>query len=316
MKRILVPLDGSAFAEQAIETARGLAHRTGAGIEFVAVVPPALPASRVSGAPPLEPRLDNELRQNLRAYLARIESAERARSTFEVAGVVREGGVAGEIVEQAVEGDADVVVMATHGRGGAGRALLGSVADRVIRSSGRPVLLVRHRTEGAAGAVPLRKVVVAVAGTDADDRLLDAAVAVADLAGVTYTLVHVLAGQPLIPAVDPAFGPPPDEMAGVPATVDTNREHAAQRYLEWMAGPLRARGATVQARVLRGASVARLVLQVVDEVGADLVAAGTAAHAPVMRFFLGSTADKLVRSAPCSVLVSPPVPHPEEETRL
>ena len=315
MEKILIPLDGSAFAEQAVETARAIAHRTGAAIEFVSVQPPAVPPSRVSGAPPLDPRFDAELRRSLQAYLDRIVEAERARSTFSVSGRLREGGADREIVAQAEESSADLIAMTTHGRGGLG-LWLGSVADRVIRAAHVPVLLVRQDESGEGREVHLRRVVIGAAGADADDRIVTAVEDVAGLADVEFTLVHVVDRLPMIPAVDPAVGPPPDELAGLPTTRDQQRWDDAERYLEWIAGPLRARGATVATRVVRSASAPGAIVDAAVRANADLIAVGTAARAPVARWFLGSTSDKVVRSASCSVLVCPPERETGEELRL
>ncbi len=314
MQKILVPLDGSAFAERAIETARAIASLKGAAVEFITVHPPALPPSRISGAPPLDPRLDTDLRASLREYVARIETVERTRSSFPVTSAIRTGDAGEEVVAQAAEQGADLVVMTTHGRGGVERLWLGSVADRVIRSASVPVLLVRP--VGAAGPVPLERIVVAVAGTDDDDRIVSALVEVSDLSRAHVTLVHVLVPSPTLAAIDTGFGPPPDEMAGLPAPDTRDREHAASRYLEWMAGPLRAGGAIVDTRVMRAGSAARAVLEVAESSRADLVAVSTAARAPLARMFMGSVSDKIARSAPCSVLVCPSQPGAKQETLL
>jgi nucleotide-binding universal stress UspA family protein len=313
LKKILVPLDGSAFAEHAVETARALADRDGASIDLVLVHQPVVPASRLGGAPSRDPRMDDERRLGEEQYIERINIGERSRSALDVRAVMRDGDVADEIVAQAREGGADLIAMTTHGRGGVGRMWLGSVADRVIRSSPVPVLLVRPVAPTAGGAVPLRRVLIATAGSDADDRLLDAAVALAGHDGVMYTLAHVLLPSPMIAAVDPAVGPPPNEMAGVPARVGPEQDHAAQHYLEWMAEPLRTEGAVVHANVVRAGSVPLAVLDMAQEVQADLIAVGTAARSPAARLFLGSTADKVVRSAGCSVLVCPPVERGQDE---
>lgn len=313
MQKILVPLDGSAFAERAIETARALTAMKGGALEFVSVHEPELPPSRISGAPALDPRLDSELRESMRAYVARIEAAERARSTFAVTAAFREGDVGDEVVAQASSGSVDLVVMTTHGRGGVDRFWIGSVADRVIRSASVPVLLVRP---GATpGAMPLERIVVAVAGSDDDERIVGSLVEMSDLARCHITLVHVLLPSPLVAAADPRLGPPPDEMAGVPATEMHDTVHAAGRYLEWMAGPLRAGGAIVDTKVLRSGSAARAVLEVAESTQAELIAVSTAARPPLVRMFMGSVADKIVRSAQCSVLVCP-VKHAVPETRL
>lgn len=313
MQKVLVPLDGSAFAERAIETARALVTMKGGALEFVTVHEPGLPPSRISGAPPLDPRLDNEIRTNLRAYLARIEAAERGRSAFPVTSAFREGDVGDEVAAQVTTGGADLVVMTTHGRGGVDRFWIGSVADHLIRSAVVPVLLVRSTAE--SGAVPLGRIVVAVAGSDDDDRIIGLLVEVSDLPRCQITLVHVLVPSPTLAAVDARLGPPPDEMAGLPTTDTRDTDHAASRYLEWMAGPLRTGGAVVDTKVMLDGSAARAVLSVAESIKADLVVVGTAARPPIARMFIGSVADKIVRSAHCSVLVSPARP-PVQETRL
>lgn len=315
MQRILVPLDGSEFAEHAIETARAVAHRTGAALHFVTVHVPAVPPARMGGAPGHDQRLDDVVRRGLKEYVERLTRAARTRDTFAVEGSFREGEVAEEIVAQAGDASADLIVMTTHGRSGVGRMWLGSVADRVIRSAHIPVLLVKFG-EGSGQSLPLRRVVICAAGSDDDDRVIETAVAVAGTGGVEYTLVHVLVAPPTVGAIDPSVGPPPDELAGLSARVEPYRDEAAERYLEWLAGPLRKAGATVRTWVGRAGSVPRAILDVAGQESADLIVVGTAARDPVARFFLGSTADKVLRAATCSVLVSPPPQSEVQEVRF
>ena len=313
MPKILVPLDGSEFAERAVETARSLAARLNAGVEFVTVHQPEIPPSRVGGAPVRDPRLDTDLRASLQDYIQRIEAAERARSAFPVTAAFREGAVADEVVAQVAAGGASLVVMTTHGRGGVERFFLGSVADRVIRSATVPVLLVR--SDGAAAA-PLERVVAAIAGSDEDEQIVAAILEFVDMPRARITLAHAVLPAPTIGAIVPVVGPPPNEMAGVPAPDASGALHAADRYLEWLAGPLRAGGAVVDTREVHAGSASRTILDVAKEVNADLIAVGTAARTPVARMFMGSVADKIVRSATCSVLVCPAKPRPQQETRL
>jgi nucleotide-binding universal stress UspA family protein len=305
MPKILVPLDGSAFAERAVETARAIAARQGAAIEFVSVHEPELPPSRIGGAPVRDPRLNADIRASLLGYITRIEAAERARSALAITAAFREGPVAEEIVAQITEGEASLVVMTTHGRGGVERLWLGSVADRVIRSATVPVLLVRPTETAAASLDP---VVVAVEGSDQDDRIVASLIETVDIARARITLAHVVLPTPVAEVMEPAVLPPPDELAGVPAPELSDRVHAAGRYLEWMAGPLRAGGAVVDTRVQRVGSAPRAILDIAREVGANLVVVGTAARTPLRRLFMGSVADKVVRSAHCNVLVCPAKP--------
>jgi nucleotide-binding universal stress UspA family protein len=306
MKKILVPLDGSALAEQAIDTARALALRAGAALEFVAVLEPVLPPSRVSGAPPLDPRLDNELRANRADYLARLEQAERQHGLRDATGVLREGRAADEIANEATASGADLIVMTTHGRGGFERLWLGSVADGVIRAAAVPVLLVRPASSaGSGGDVALNRVVVALAGTEQDDAVVRATLAITDPVRANYTLVHVTPPSPIVATVDPAVVPAQAEIGGAVTEVNSGLVSDAEGYLERMARPFRERSATVETRALRSGGAGRSVVEVAEEVGADLIAVGTSARGGFKRVLMGSVSDKVVRTATCSVLVVP-----------
>lgn len=304
MKRILVPLDGSAFAEKAIDTARALAARTGAALELITVLEPFVPPSRVSGTRPLDPRLDIELRGAQAKYFERLERAERQRGTVAVTGVVREGRPPDEIADYASTQDADLIVMTTHGRGGFERFWLGSVADGVIRAASMPVLLVRESSGAeAGGGVALNRVVVALAGAPHDDTIIEAVLKVTDPMRSTYTLVHVPIPSPLIGAFDLSAGPAPDATAGVPGHGRIGSD--AEGYLDLMARRFREHTTSVEARVTQTGGAGREIVDLARQTGANLIATGTAARAPLARAFMGSVADKVVRSSECSVLVVP-----------
>ncbi len=306
MRKILVPLDGSAFAEQAIETARNLAARDQAVLEFVSVARPVPSSSRVGAAPPIDRTMDLEQREAARSYLARMEEAARARDGIEVRSRLREGAPAREIVAQAAEGGADLIVMTSHGRGGVDRLWLGSVADAVIRSSSGPVMIIRVDPVGTAMAGSIRRVVVGVAGEEADDRVLASAVAVAGLSGVDYMLVHALSASPMLGTWNPTVSPSPEDLSASRPD-DGVRVEAAMRYLAKMAETLREQGALVETRVPLSQSPPRAIVDAARDSGADLIAVGTVARPPLARMLLGSTADKVIRTAPCHVLVCPPV---------
>jgi nucleotide-binding universal stress UspA family protein len=150
-RRIVVPLDGSALAERALPQAQELARLGGAPLHLVRVVD--LTRLEQYGAYGLALEygglatvLDDEA-GTARAYLdgvAKRSSAARVTATTEV----RRGLAARELVAAVRPGD--LVVMATHGRGGLSRWLLGSVAEDVVRQAPVPVLLVRTGTEPAA----------------------------------------------------------------------------------------------------------------------------------------------------------------------
>jgi nucleotide-binding universal stress UspA family protein len=152
IQRLLVPVDGSPGGAVALQTAVQVARTTGASIDLVQVVVPvpmlafAAPYD-YSGAAFYDPVWDDDALLAARTYVEAV--AERLRKI----GVVVNSeariapNVAGAIVDAAEHDSTDMIVMSTHALTGPARALLGSVADAVVRISHCPVLLVK-RTAG------------------------------------------------------------------------------------------------------------------------------------------------------------------------
>lgn len=137
--RILVPTDGSTEVERAVEYAIELAELHGADIRAIYVVNAAS-----YGGLPMETAWDgisDALREEGQAAVDRVEELVDGRVPVETA--VLEGSPSRLIAEQAGAEDCDLIVMGTHGRGGIDRLLLGSVAERVVRTAPVPVLTVR-----------------------------------------------------------------------------------------------------------------------------------------------------------------------------
>ncbi len=138
--RILVPTDGSVGVDRAIEHAVDLAATHDATLHAVYVVNTAGFASL-----PMETSwdgLNNVLRSEGEEAIDRVRDLA-AKRNVPVEGAVRDGTPSGEIVRYANAIGADLIVMGTHGRGGIDRLLLGSVAERVVRTASVPVLTVR-----------------------------------------------------------------------------------------------------------------------------------------------------------------------------
>lgn len=140
--RIVVPTDFSAESDKAWQVARRLARAVGGQLHLVHVFveAPLYSEALMSGDRVRE--VYAEGRAWVEREMARLAEAARGEG-LTVRTSLREGAVAAAIVEAAREDAADLVVVGTHGRGGIDRALLGSVADRVIRLAPCPVLAVR-----------------------------------------------------------------------------------------------------------------------------------------------------------------------------
>jgi nucleotide-binding universal stress UspA family protein len=142
--RILVPIDGSPTAQRGLTEALALAKRLDAALVLLHVVD-AYPMMIEMATSTTWDRISEGLRQMGRtaleaAHAAATKQGVPCESVLEDVAAAR---VADVIVEQAKSRHCDLIVMGTHGRRGAGRALLGSDAELVLRLSPVPVLLVR-----------------------------------------------------------------------------------------------------------------------------------------------------------------------------
>jgi nucleotide-binding universal stress UspA family protein len=156
-ERILVPLDGSLFGSRALKSAIEIARRFSAEIFLLQVVKPTTPVPSPMGiagtAGPtaaeitVEAALAEDKRHTSEAkrYLSRKKRSISSRGIKTSHNVVI-GEPADSIMKFARKKKVDLIVMSSHGKGGLKRAILGSVADEVVRKSGKPVLVVRPKT--------------------------------------------------------------------------------------------------------------------------------------------------------------------------
>jgi len=141
VERILVPVDFSAPSEHATEYALGLARELGADVALVhsySLPVYALPDGGVMVGPEYAARVSDAAQQSLDACVERF-----AGKGVEVHGHLTEGVPHEEVARLAKDLGAGMIVMGTHGRSGMRHFLLGSVTERVVRTSKVPVLTVR-----------------------------------------------------------------------------------------------------------------------------------------------------------------------------
>ncbi len=139
MKKVLIAIDGSAIAAHAADVGIELARSLGGEVAFVHVVDPALCTISEGGIPASE--LQEIAERDGRRLLAAFH--DRAPLTPPALEFARVGKPADEIVHSARQWPADLIVIGSHGRGGLGRVLLGSVAEGVMRHAPCPILVVR-----------------------------------------------------------------------------------------------------------------------------------------------------------------------------
>lgn len=300
---IMVPLDGSEFARQAVPRAVSLARRADATLLLVRIHR-GFPAADPAEAPASLVEADRELEAQEREELSRA-AEEVGREHPDVEAAFGQGDVGDALLRRAEE-RADLVVMSTHGRGGFSRFWLGSVADELVRSCSVPLFLVRPEEpeeDGASerGAAPdLEHVLVPLDGSRTAGRVLEPATSVGGLYGARYTLLRVV--QPvMLPGY--GYGDLPD---GVDPEVGEDMEETARGHLERHAAKLRDAGHRVEVEVVKGPSVPAALLEARDRLAADLMAMATRGEGGVKRMVLGSVADKVLRGSEHPLLVYNP----------
>jgi universal stress protein A len=142
---ILHPTDFSPASRPAFKAALDLAKMTGARLLLLHVLPvlPMIPDVYIAAT--TFDTLQRGQRESAQKQLVRLVARAKA-ARVRAAGLLREAGAAHEqIVRVARSKRVGLIVMGTHGRGGLAKALLGSVAERVVRTAPRPVLTVRGK---------------------------------------------------------------------------------------------------------------------------------------------------------------------------
>ncbi|HXV80383.1 MAG TPA: universal stress protein [Candidatus Binatia bacterium] len=169
--KILIPLDGSKTAEKVLPYARFLAGALKLPIELLAVVDIVEMATHLSGerAIHLEAMIQDNVR-NSEEYLRRVAGTLPGGQTK---CTVEKGTADHMVIETAAADKGTLVTMATHGRSGINRWLLGSVAEKVLRGTSNPLLLVRGTEEGKIeGTATLKSVIVPLDGSELAEKVL------------------------------------------------------------------------------------------------------------------------------------------------
>ena len=143
-KKILVPLDGSELAEKVLPHVTALAKGFGAEPTLVSVVEISLgvAGAKLEAIPAVAAESKAALKAEAMFYLQKIQQGLKGAGV-EAAVAVLEGDVASEIITYAEQKGYDLIAMATHGRSGIGRFIMGSIAEKVVRGAIKPVLLIR-----------------------------------------------------------------------------------------------------------------------------------------------------------------------------
>jgi nucleotide-binding universal stress UspA family protein len=297
--KLLVPLDGSALAEQALGPAAAIARATRASVELVLVHQPAAFADFVDAAWQTNPSKAE------REYIASTAHALAKGASVVASGVALRGTTSDTIGERVEQTGADLIVMTSHGRTGLSRAWLGSIAHEILRRSPTPVLMLRP-TEAVKvrplGEKRFKKVLVTLDGSALSEAILAPATDLARAFDARLMLLRVVEPVPMVlpEATLPVRSLPRDDAATAEAVETATSELAAigKRITDET-------GIRVEMHVVVGERVAKAILEFARSVSPSIIAMSTHGRG-ASRLFLGSVADKVLRASNTPLLLSRP----------
>lgn len=280
---VVVPLDGSPLAEEALPYAAAIAERSQAPLHLLRVIPPDAPAAA-------EEEARRYLREKARTFGDRVQLS------------VHIGHPAEQIIDSAAEMSDPIIVMTTRGRSGIGRWIYGSVADQVVRAAEVPVLLIRSGMPRRATDT-FRRILVPLDGSAYAEAALPVAVQLARAFDAELVLVRVAETSQIYRTLTPT--------APTPIAVETLDEIAAQvrsearSYLHQVAERLQREGVRVQSEVLEGFPTEQLLAYERDQT-VDLVVMATHGRSGVSRLVFGSVAERILRLGQTPVMMVKP----------
>ena len=311
--QILVPLDGSAFSEQAVERACEIAQRARGELHLVRVQEPPVPIAAEIGSPGfIAAGPYDEITRTIGEYL--VTQAIRISRGFGLTTrvVTLHGAVGPAIAGYVARAGINLVVMTSHGRTGVGRVLLGSVADALARTLTVPILLLRPvRSANGLQVQPLnpRRVLIPLDGSEFAEQVIEQAVELGWPARAKYTLLQVL--NPPHPVVRG------DEKAQAADSLEFQLvRDQAREYLEGAANRLRQVGLRVDTVVVTHPDTARGIIQESMACEADLIAMTTHGRSGWQRLLMGSVAQRVLHTARLPLLVLKGRKTEVEETAL
>jgi nucleotide-binding universal stress UspA family protein len=289
-RRILCPIDFSPGSAHAMRAAIRLANEADAELVLAHAwyVPPMAYGSEYVFAVDVM----REIKDSAQDALEAAKREATALGAKRLAAQLLTGSPRHEIVNLLEHDRAfDLVVVGTHGRTGLARVLLGSVAEGIVRHAPCSVLTVRPDRE----VRPFTRVLCPVDFSDGSQHAVDLAAELLPPEGAELTMLHVI--------------DPPAVYTGGQRTVALVRDldRYASEHLEKWAAQLGGKVTAPVTKLCRVGHPGAEILKVLDEGPAfDLVILGSHGRTGIERILLGSVAEKIVRHAPCPVLVARP----------
>jgi len=301
-QRVLLPLDGSELAEGALSYAKGIAGRLGLEVLLLHVA-----GKGEAESLPLHRAYIDQASERLRREMAEVQGKTGGQPVV-VKGEVAVGYPAEEILRYAGEKEVDLILMATHGRSGIRRWVLGSVADKVLRSAALPVLLIRAGMpkDPAYERWSSPKMLVPLDGSELAELVLPHVEALAlPQGGAAAEVVLVGICEPLVlppvttPETSVNWGTAADEYLA-------KSKKSAEGYLSKVQRGLTDAGLKVSLEVLEG-DPATEIIDYASKRQVNLIVMATHGRSGIGRWAYGSVAQKVLHGASSPILlVRPP----------
>ncbi|MFC2072390.1 universal stress protein [Chloroflexota bacterium] len=290
-EKILVPLDGSKLAEVALPYAKELARKLGSKITLVSVLPVGSESD------------DNKYHHSHRFYMQEMVKTIKQRA-INVESVILTGAPAEEIVNYADREDISLIIMGTRGQSGIKRWVLGSIADKVVSATMRPVALITtDDTETSVrGKDLLSKALVILDGTSEAEAVIPYVEELGSKLDIEVALLQL---------VEQAFMyyEGADDLSYVPVSKKemNSRRAKARRYLTKLASLLESKGLIVRVKVVIKGNSAETIIKVASQTDAGIIVMSTRGRSGIGRWFFGSVRDEIVNIGNVLVLlVRPP----------
>jgi nucleotide-binding universal stress UspA family protein len=295
--KILVPLDGSKTAENVVPLARSFARGLQIPVELLGVVDVAEMARH--GPPSQASMIRSIVDDATRRFDDYLERVAKNFLVGKVQCTVRKGNAADAIIELAAAEKQTLIAMATHGRSGLDRWLLGSVAEKVLRGASNPMLVVRAKREKNPGweMATLKRVIVPLDGSELSERILPHVEALAKHLDLEVMLLGVYGGRLRAGASD--------GFHSVDAFIVSLRNET-EIYLAAKTEEMKQRGLNKVSFAAKQGLEADEIIATARETLDTLIAMCTHGRTGVQRWMLGSVTETVVRHSDDPVLVVRP----------
>lgn len=297
--RLLVPLDGSRLAENVLPYTRSLAGALHLRIDLLSVVE-TMDFARTTHAGHVRD-FDSLFEAAMQEGKRYLEIIAQSFDGTDVSYAIEHGLADKIIIENGGRDKGTLICMATRGRSGIHRWLMGSVAEKVLRGATNPLLLVRGEEGGKTdGAASLKSVVVPLDGSRLAETVLPHAIELAKKLGLEIVLAR-------------AYQPPLSTYSGADAPYIPNRDalltlvkEEAGAYLDAKVNELKATGIEKVSSISMFGSGADEIIDLGRSTPENLIAMCTNGRSGVNRWVLGSVTEKVVRHSGDPVLVVRP----------